>query len=337
MNTSERFWKSRQIEHLISDLRTEVRDQKECITRYVLQAIAFAGVMWGIAFNASTKNGLAFYVCGVITVTLFLMISRLATHKYTTVNRNLGYELHLNRVRDYARLGNKAWAQRMLSVGWEEAICAWRIVQPTLFEHLYHSKPQILPHRIRLHHCMSDYPWYNTWLLIDEATRYHPGSYFRNVQRALFSLCGLSLGVMWYTYLEQMYSPSSVERTDLDLIFQYFIIYILLALLSLFVLVRVIRDRSFRKILEGELLSIQSCAVLWRLVVTCHILASEMAFKKHDSYKCYTVYTSMLARDITKSFYGLHDWLAEWERAGDTEDVHERLDELLVKYPQPPR
>jgi len=44
----------------------------------------------------------------------------MVNHKYSTVNRNLGYELHLYRLKDYAKIGNAKWAEKMLHIGWRK-------------------------------------------------------------------------------------------------------------------------------------------------------------------------------------------------------------------------
>jgi len=46
MNDSDKIWKNRSIEHLITDLRNEASDQKKCITEYTLKVIAFTAAAW---------------------------------------------------------------------------------------------------------------------------------------------------------------------------------------------------------------------------------------------------------------------------------------------------
>ena len=120
------IWKNSPAETIISNLRAEAGSQKACITQYSLQAIGLAAVAWGIVLKIDRKGDLyenvPIYLCGTIIVFMFLVIVRMANHKYSTVNRNLGYELHLCRLKDYSRLGNdkewvrKEWVEKMLKV-----------------------------------------------------------------------------------------------------------------------------------------------------------------------------------------------------------------------------
>jgi len=116
-------------------------------------------------------------------------------HRYQTVNRNLGFELHLSRLKDYARIGTVEWAEKMTEVGWEEVMCAWRIVQPTLFNALYDAKPTVLPIRRRSKRAISK--WHDTRSLVVAGTSYYPGSYLRNVHFILHFCALCSLGAMW--------------------------------------------------------------------------------------------------------------------------------------------
>lgn len=54
-------------------------------------------------------------------------------HKYRTANRLLGYQAHLERLQHFAT----KWRQHVDTVGWEEIMRAWRIVQPTLLAQIY--------------------------------------------------------------------------------------------------------------------------------------------------------------------------------------------------------
>jgi hypothetical protein len=56
-------------------------------------------------------------------------------HKYATSNRLLGYELHLQCTAHY--LSPDESHELFENVGWEEAMRAWRVVQPTLWHTIY--------------------------------------------------------------------------------------------------------------------------------------------------------------------------------------------------------
>lgn len=358
-NDLQTQWSNSNVEKILADLRSEVATQKACITQYALQGLAFAGVMWGLALRKDLMgDGLGIYLCGSLVVFTLLVVLRMANHKYATVNRNLGYELHLHRIKDYARMGNMAWALKMLEVGWEEAMCAWRVVQPTLFEHPYEeSRNPFQPHRARFGHRPEDqkYRWYDTRSLIgpepggDSAASgavyqqpsagasYHPGNYLRNVQWFLHAVAGLSIGLMLYFYYLQVaphYNPTvpAIQGTAGGGVLNQVVVPMLMILgISMYWVTQWARHRSFRKLLESEFLSIQTCAVVWRVVVTCHILSSSFALRRHRSYKYYTRYTGGLALDFNRRFYCPHDWLRDWEDIVDCEAVYERLETMFPK------
>lgn len=321
------IWKNREVDKIISDLRAEVGGQKECITRYSFQAMGFTAAFWGFILKSGI-SGPEFYLCGAMVVLILMAVVRMANHKYHTINRNLGYELHLYRLKDYSRIegGNSArtaWNKKFLDVGWEEAICAWRIVQPTIFDALYHSDKALFPYRIRGHHRkFPKYRWYATNRLIKNGATYRPGNYLRNLHLLLHSCEFFSLIVMWGLLLSTVHYHQINLKQEMTLI--------ALSGLSLLVITRFLIERRTRKILEGELLSIQSCAFVWRLVVTSHILAVECALGKYKSYQFYTRYLSLLALDITHSnFYGIHRWLARWEKAFASGELELKLKRIM--------
>src|ERR1041385_3172482 len=106
--STEAIWRNSKVETIIADLRKEVDEQKECITKYTFQALAFVSGVWGLVFNAGGV-GLPFYFCNALLIFTLLAVARMANHKYSTMNRNLGYELHLNRLKDYAGGGKHEW------------------------------------------------------------------------------------------------------------------------------------------------------------------------------------------------------------------------------------
>jgi|GEM_PF-3479438 len=333
----EQSWKNRETEKIIADIRTEVAVQKACITQYTFQAIGLVGVVWGFIFKFySEKNPIALYLCGSVLVFLTLAVVRMANHKYLTVNRNLGYELHLNRLKDYSQIGSPSWRDKMLEVGWEEAMCAWRVSQATIFENIYEKTNFMQQHRRKKEHLRNiEYCWYDTRsLLKKKGGAYHPGNYLRNVHWMLHAMGGFSIAVMLYLYSLQL-ATSINNHTQLPLSekFNLVAIAVLMFAITIYFLAQINRQGSFRRILESEILSIQATAVVWRVVITCHILAVMCALRWHKSYQFYTQYCARLAVNFNLKPYEPHDWLAKMESmglSGGDNSFHELKQVLMV-------
>jgi hypothetical protein len=381
MPQSEEIFRVRNIENTIRDIRGEATTQKECITRYTFQALAIAGILWTFTLKVdagqqslvSEADGM---ICCTLVAFLMFMVSRMANHKYHTVNRNLGYELHLNRIKDYfPNEGPEKWSVKMLDVGWEEAMCAARVVQATLFNHIYTDKDIVLPKRIRpdpfldlrwirphwlkpyhlkVDHNPKEYPesendgkklyaWYNTKELINSKKDYHPGNYLRNVHFILHGVGLFSIILIWGFYMEAYH----ITHPDLNNIFPikhliplktlYFIFFGLFNFLfTVFFLTQMWRQNSFREILESGILSIQSSAVVWRIVTTCHIIGKKFAFNKTKSYMSYTRYTYGLAGEAKENFYRIHKWLGELEACyNDAKKLNRKFDKLFPPNKEP--
>jgi hypothetical protein len=346
-------WINRDIEQIISDLRAEAADQKECVTRYFFQAVAVTGAIWTFMFNFNDQErGIFLYLSGAIVVFMLLSVVRMANHKYTTINRNLGYELHLNRLKDYAQIGNERLRKKMLEIGWEEAMCAWRVAQTTMFEELYGSTIFLIPHTVRRKHRGKDYRWYDThdllrkvkktcqkrrWLhrLLEKMKRiegptYHPGNYLRNIHWFLHALGGFSIFIMVYFYvLDVGKKPLIFDTLSSEEQIRISVSGTIILVITLYFLTQIHRQASLRRILQSELLSIQSCAVVWRVVVVCQLLASSYAIRFQKSYRYYTIYTASLALHFNERFDEPHEWLNEWEGCFGSEEMFAKLRNVL--------
>jgi hypothetical protein len=83
---------------------------------------------------------------------------------------------------------------------------------------------------------------------------------------------------------------------------------ILLAIGFAAILCRQIRIDRRRVILEDELLSIHSCAIVWEAVVICHFLA----LKDHgDGIEHYSEKLACRAREVALNAFSLPTWLSE--------------------------
>ena len=113
---------------LIQMLRQEAKDVKDCFTKYSFQAIAFSSAVLGIITRYQPEYphiALAAYA----SIAVLMTVARIGIYKYGTANRMYGYELHLLRTRQLPDSKGNGWKSEMRLVGWEEAMCAWRIVK----------------------------------------------------------------------------------------------------------------------------------------------------------------------------------------------------------------
>jgi hypothetical protein len=115
-------------------LRSEASELKDCFTSFSFQSIAFsAGVL---TFTFQSMKGFPAIALSVLPVIVLLMVvCKIGIHKYTTCNRIYGYQLYLEQTRKLSL----ELRTKIAEVGWEEALIAWRIVQPVIFQKLYSS------------------------------------------------------------------------------------------------------------------------------------------------------------------------------------------------------
>jgi hypothetical protein len=125
---------------LVTRLRDEVRDVKDCFTRFSFQSAALGTVAVGVVLAAGGTGHSEASLVVVPVIFLLMLVCRIGIFKYSTANRNLGYELHLDRLRNYEATGDervKARVAQVRAIGWEEALRAWRVAQTSIFAGLY--------------------------------------------------------------------------------------------------------------------------------------------------------------------------------------------------------
>lgn len=123
---------------LIGYLRNEAYAVRDCFTRYSIQALAVSGGLVVAIAKFQTENPYTGLI-SIFPIILIILVLQMGVHKFATSNRLLGYELHLQRTAHYISRDN---CQEIIeNVGWEEAMRAWRIVQPTLWHNIY--EPQV--------------------------------------------------------------------------------------------------------------------------------------------------------------------------------------------------
>ena len=313
-------------------LRREAYAVRDCFTRYSIQVLTASGaIMVVIAKFESDDHILG--LLGFIPCVLLLAVLAMGMHKYATSNRLLGYELHLQRTAHYRE--RDGWHSLMRRVGWEEAMRAWRIVQPTLYERIYRptgrvgkrlwiisirpadqEMPSVSPQAGSYSQWFDQYKFLSTF----KHVRYSSGGYLRSLMIIFFmslgTLCLLpisSVMLLWAEYLN-IYkveaSPSSYLWFDIFMTVLVLSVCLLIAL-------RCINIRSRIRILEDGLLSIHSCAIVWEATILAHISSLQKLgfFSDNEvssrSMHGYTGFLADEAKKISEKCLSIHDWIRD--------------------------
>lgn len=135
---------------LIDRLRKEADDARACFRTMATQALVFAPAGVAAIFVAMRFEPAAALASLGIMISV-MAIQRVAIHKFSTSNRNFGYQLHLERLGAHDPF-------RLRDIGWEEMCRAWRIVQATVFYATYQTPRAWL---FRRYTVWADlWPWY---------------------------------------------------------------------------------------------------------------------------------------------------------------------------------
>ena len=270
---------------MISDLRKEAEAVKKCFTDFSFQALLFASAVLGVAI-ANAEDPLIGLSTGVVPLVM-IAVARIGVHKYATANRLHGFELCMERLSRLPQSPAATMTDACPSVGWEEAMAAWRVVQASIFEALYESggwRPNRPTDRNR---CAA--PHQAWWSVRRSAgsqlgpagavpVAYHAGSYLSAVLGLLWLAAGASL--LWFaTSCLRLWLDSGTSRwwaaavSTLGVVLTY----------AVFISVRFVNCR--RTLLEAELLSIQGCSITWELVLAANERArAESGALRHTRY-----------------------------------------------------
>lgn len=341
---------NRELVEIIKDRHEEASEVKQCFTDFAFKGLLLATVFFGVILRFYPEDDdcirfiLLWLFCGVV-ILVMMRIVEIGIHKYSTANRHYGYVLHLYRT--YGYNSTTKIEEKVRRTGWEEAMFAWRVIQPILSEKIYNSS-----FRERKEYRKAEYRWWNTESLINESAKdngkeilsFHPGSYLQKAQRLIHILCAAIFVIFSFSYFKEvssMYNATSslahtlasffgleivlkwltanfldLHSTPENIItlknYKFLLPYFTLWGCSFFLFIRYAwRQRARRRILEKGFLSIQSCAVVWRLVVLSHLKASRGVV----SYKGYTHRlidntSIIIKKDLTKIHDGImkNDW-----------------------------
>ncbi len=290
---------------LIGQLRNEAAEVKDCFTKFSFQAISLSSIGLALLIRYQPAEPLL-GLSSLFVIFIALSVARIGTHKYGTANRHYGYELHLYRVCRLKFSEEHGWKSSYRNLGWEEALRAWRIVQATVFQHLYtHAAGE--PNKLKEFAKEIEHPWFDVSMLMHSKVAYYAGSYLKTVFSMFYIIIGCGLISL------------------LAMVVQFFIVYGTWAGISgsfLFILIvfetskqgRVLSAR--RKLLESGILSIHSCAIMWQLVALAHYRALESLpgyyDGKVDKFRGYTHQLSLQTLsliDYIQPKSDIQDWI----------------------------
>jgi hypothetical protein len=278
---------------LIAQLRLEANDLKECFTRYSFQAISICSIAGAGILHFMVREPIV-GLGNVAILLIMLVVCRLGTFKYGAANRHFGYELYLKQTRDIPADFCGRWKPEYRKMDWEEAMRAWRVVQPTLFERVLKKGDLLRRERYRNGFEPSSHNpmWYAQHSLfgIGSAARWHSGTYLRTMLVFLHFLACSAVLLLWFTVLLVEMNDGQVEVVAGNHLIvlggkiEYFGLHTTILMLfvaaitlvaTIFTYIRVRCDRMRCRILEDGFLSIHSCAIVWQAVITAHHIALE--------------------------------------------------------------
>lgn len=282
--------------NLIETIRKESEEVKDCYTRFSFQTIVASSAILGVLANLTATDPMTGFAA-LLVLGLILSVVRIGLHKYTSANRLYGFELYINRRRRLSE-SEYGWQARMKNIGWEEAYYAWRVIQPSIYNTFYETSfsdgwfSQWF-HRVKLRRKFK-----NNVLVRTDYSKVHlyPGSYLEKTFLILHIFAIASLFPVFVAVYDryQLASENSFEILQWNVTFA--ISLLLLACGVLLVVGRVRRVGSKRQIVESGLLSINSCAVIWHVIIIAHYRAlDETRGDKTGKMKSYAGFTRALA------------------------------------------
>lgn len=289
---------------LISDLRQEVRELKDCFARYSFQGVGLSAAV--LAIISRYQQEFPYVGLSAIPVVVMLIaLARMGAHKYTSVNRNCGYELHLQRTRRLPDSGENVWKKEWRDLGWEEAMRAWRIVQATVYRYVYK------PGEWKLENLPKDWRgrkdlWFQTADNVSSAggeAVYYSGSYLKTSLEIIYVVIVLSF-IPPIVTVGQLYLKQGVG-------FRTAVISLFTLATALLCVLKIRKIERRRVVLEEGLLSIHSCAIMWHAVVVAHFRAvadPEEKTERIDGSK-YMHNLAVEALDLRKNIEDIYDWI----------------------------
>ena len=321
-------------ERILSYLRSEAYAVRDCFTRYSVQILAAAAAIT-VAIARFTGETNYIGLLGLFTVVLILLVFSMGVHKFGTSNRLLGYELHLQRTAHFYPHDN---CQRLIeTVGWEEAMRAWRIVHPTLFAAIYRPshyffrrfwfvtirpslRKKIEQDKIKQDKIKQDIvdkdPFTGFWFDQKEAfnqiegVHYNPGGYLKTT----ISVFIVSILICFSLPVREAVVSWQHLGSGTNVIIDWSVV-ILVVMSALAVLLVSLNIYCRIKILENGLMSIHSAGIVWETTVLAHLVAlrklrlHQEKHAKPTSMHGYTYHIAQEALAIAKDADKIHQWI----------------------------
>ncbi len=318
---------------LIKRLRAEASEVKDCATKYCFQALALSTVALGAILPLLDKFPLAGFAAVPLVIFLLATI-HISFHKFETANRLYGYELHVCR---RARLENSpnGWNSRMRRIGWEEAFYAWRVVQPFIYRDIYQENSWYQTVTMRGRYLKKTGPlWFRPTMRptkgkssqntnpetgnTNSLPAYSAGNYLFILHYLLFAFALCATLILPFMCLHLwVHTPTFAPWWGGSLKFLFLIVGVLVTVVTIVnVVIRARRMHVRRQILQDELLSINSCAIVWLAVVVAHHRALEAIDAEAPDYRLarYQGYTPKLAEQAEQlcgNLEEIYTWVHE--------------------------
>jgi hypothetical protein len=271
------------------DLRGEAEELKQCFTRYAFYSIGFCSMaIAGIIQFMIKEPIVGLSALGLLPV--IFAVCRLGTYKYTNSNRAYGYELYMERSRDVPKEFCGRWKPVYRRLSWEEAMHAWRVVQPSLFEAIY-DKPLIGPDRIKSRlKIRRNFPaWFLASAEVGAAAqaKWSPGTYLTNLLIFLYLIGCAAVLVFGWAAVEFWRLPAplhggntpwfSDKVNGFTFSYGFLVCALMFGATAAVTAMRWRNDSARCRNVRVELLSIPACAQVWQAVVVAHYSALARA------------------------------------------------------------
>jgi hypothetical protein len=184
---------------ILDQLHAEVRGLQDNFTKYCFQAVSICSVTAGVIFHYMNENP---YVgaAAFVLLPIVLITSRMGNNNYASIQRILGYELHLARTLNVPDRFKGRWKEEYRNIKWEEAMRAWRIIQPSLYDKIYVGGRLFVPARYKSGFTPSKHNplWFCQKSLLgdNKNATWYPGTYLQVIQRILYAIAGIALIIM---------------------------------------------------------------------------------------------------------------------------------------------
>ena len=310
--------------------RDESIEVKRCFTTQFHQTIIASTAIMAAVISIMGKepDWLFLAITSALLIALCLMTIDVGCHKFNTANRATAYQIHLSRITDYEESSRKKSkiALELRRIDWEEAMFAWRIIQPIIFDFFYRKNKRKYEDGVKKELVKKEikrYPWNDTKKLIksgikdekgDIEGKFYPGTYLRKMMFIMNFVVVLILiiyarSIQHLLDLNELYSLKNFGVLSFTLITLGYIIY------------QVVHCHKRCTRLESGLNSIQTSAFVWRIVCITMLLARLESIKKNRKtaakdqiYKGYTIELAKIAStDLYFKLHIIHEWLEEKE------------------------